>query len=360
MATSGTSGTLTISAATFIDDAIRRCGRNPSQLGADLMDACKRAIYFYLAGCANRGVNLWTITKTAIGVNPNQAYYNLPSGTVDVRRLLWRTVLFPSGGTPASSAGGTAANAFDQNVDTACVQTSQNGNISYDFGSGNTRAVTTLGLRPQGTLNLTLVLERSSDGVSWTTAYTVPADPGQTYTAMTDNTWYWFDVDAPLASRYWRIRETGGATLAMREVVFGVVDQEYPISRLNIDDYTALSNKTQTAPQPTQFWFDRKITPRVAVWPVPSGYFAGVIVAWTNRQIQDIGAFANEIEVPPRWHMAVITNAAYQCALTLGDIPLDRLANLNSEAKSAQYEAEVEERDDSPIYWYPGIRVYTT
>lgn len=57
----------------------------------------------------------------------------------------------------------------------------------------------------------------------------------------------------------------------------------YGMSR---DDYAALANKQTQAP-PTQFWFDRLISPTITLWPVPDADDTYALKYYRMRRIQD-------------------------------------------------------------------------
>jgi len=205
-----------------------------------------------------------------------------------------------------------------------------------------------------GTLTLAPVFEYSSDGSTWATLYTPTAG------SFTDGTWAWYDIPAPQTVQYYRVRETGGATMALREFYLGNTPIELPMSRLNIDDWSALPNKSTTG-KPLQFWIDRQLNyPVMNVWPVPDYTFEfSQVVATRHRHIQDIGTLLNTIEVPQRWHNALVCNLAALLALELPGVTPERIAMLDQMATRATKEAEDEERDNSPIYYVPGISVYS-
>jgi hypothetical protein len=131
------------------------------------------------------------------------------------------------------------------------------------------------------------------------------------------------------------------------------------MARLNRDDYTNLPNQNFTANQPYQFWFDRTIPqPTMYLWPVPNDPFIQMTV-WYSRQIMDVGALTDELEVPQRWYEATVFMLAHRMALEMPNVAPDRIAYLEKMSDRYLYEAEQEERDKSPIYFAPNISVYT-
>jgi len=356
MAYSGTIGQTVISVQTLIDHGARRCGKLAEELSVEQVQSARESLYFFLSNLANLGINYWAINKTVIGLNANQYIYTLPVGTIDTLNVMYRTMSQPSG-TYASSAGGTAAAVADDNPLTYCQQTSPNGNISVNYGSGNPQYIGSIGILPYianaGSSTWNYVFESSPDNSTWTTLYT------GTNVAVTDNQWLWQDIDPGANVQYYRMRATSGTTLGLRELYFGNNSTEITMSRLNRDDYTNLPNKNFTANQPFQFWFNRTIPqPEVYLWPVPSNTFVQMTV-WYSRQIMDVGDLSGQLEIPQRWYEAVLMNLAHRMSLELPAVPMDRIGYLEKMAMQYLNDAESEERDRSPIYLAPNISCYT-
>lgn len=153
----------------------------------------------------------------------------------------------PLNGTPASSAGGVAANAFDDNPATACTQSAPNGDISYDFGEGATQTIINVGFRPNSTQTLDLVFEVSdANFANWEEIAAPDADE---YLVSTN---YYFPLNAPVTGRGFRVRERGGATLTMQEVYFRgpghmVMQQEFGYDRIVNGQPTAIKSYIEGA-----------------------------------------------------------------------------------------------------------------
>lgn len=357
MAYSGTIGATTINTQKLIDHGARRCGKLAEELTAEQVLSARESLFFLLSNLANRGIQYWAINKLVVGLTANKYVYTLPSGTVDALNVLYRTLERPTG-SYSSSAGGTADNVGDQDIDTYCQQNAADGNISVSFGASNPIYAGSIGLMPYvasgGSAVWELILEYSEDNLTWKTLY----DLGSV--TVTDKEWIWTDIQTGENVSYYRVRIAGGSTLALREFYIGNTSREITMSRLNRDDYTNLPNKNFTANQPFQFWFDRTIPqPTLYLWPVPSSNFVQATV-WYSRQIMDVGALTDELEIPQRWYEATVMMLAHRMSLELPQVPIDRIATLERLATQYMYDAEQEERDRSPIYWAPNISVYTT
>ena len=356
MAYSGTVGTTVINVQTLIDHGARRCGKLAEELTSEQLISARESLFFLLSHLANKGINYWAINKKVFGLKADQYIYSMPLGCVDVLNVLYRTMNRPAGDY-ATSAGGTVSFVADNDIDTYCQQTSANGNISVFYGTDNPIYAGSIGFLPYvsggGTATWSIILEYSVDGSTWNTL----EDLGSI--VVTDNEWVWTDVDPGQTVEYYRIRAYNGTTLALREWYVGNNARLIQMSRLNRDDYTNLPNQNFTANQPYQFWFDRTIPQATMyLWPVPSDPFIQMTV-WYYRQIMDVGALTDELEVPQRWYEATVMMLAHRMSMELPQVSPDRIAYLEKMATQYLYEAEQEERDKSPIYFAPNIAVYT-
>jgi len=328
MAYSGTVSTTVINVQTMIDHGARRCGKLAEELTSEQVLSARESLYFALSALANRGINYWAINKKVFGLKADQYIYTMPLGCIDVLNVLYRTMNRPSGDYATSF-----------------------------YGTDNPIYAGSIGILPYvaggGTATWNIIYEYSVDGTTWRTL----EDLGQV--VVTDNEWIWTDVDPGQTVEYYRVRAYSGTTLALREWYVGNNARLIQMARLNRDDYTNLPNQNFTANQPYQFWFDRTIPqPTMYLWPVPNDPFIQMTV-WYSRQIMDVGALTDELEVPQRWYEAVVFLLAHRMALEMPNVAPDRIAYLEKMSDRYIYEAEQEERDKSPIYFAPNIAVYT-
>jgi len=355
MAYSGTVGTTVITVQTLIDHGARRSGKLAEELAVEQVQSAKESLFYVLSNLINQGINYWAIDKKVYGLSPDQYEYLLPLGGVDVLNALYRKMTrpTPNGAGAYFSSSGVTVNAFDNDVTTIDVQTSPNGNIGINFGLYNPIYAGSIGILPGTSGSFHILLEWSNDGVTWN----LLQDTG--VTTWVDGTWLWYDIDPGVTAQYYRMRETGGNTLAVREFYVGNNSTEVTMARLNRDDYTNLPNKNFTANQPYQFWFNRTIPQaKIVLWPTPSDPFVQMTV-WYSRQIMDVGDLSGQIEIPQRWYLAIQCMLAHQMAQELPGVDVARIGYLEQQAEKYFQMAEQEERDKSPIYFAPNISVYT-
>jgi hypothetical protein len=328
VAVSGTVSLTTFNTRKVIDHAFRKCRLPPEGVGGEQMTVAQETLYLILSSLANRGIQLWCIEKLILPLYVNQAAVPVGNGIVDLLNTNYRTIQYL---TPV-----TETVAVDR----------------VTFNLGTAEIVTTVGVNWLGA-SVAFNLQISPDNVVWTTVKSV-SDPGQGA-----GEWTWVDIDGSLATQYFRIVAPGGL-LDQDEVLVGNTPNEIVMARLNRDSYSNLPNKTFTG-KPLQFWLDRTLNePVMYIWPVPNESQAlGQVVTYVKRYIMDVGTLTEEIEVPQRWYEAIVYLLAARMAEELAQVEPGYVQVLDQKALRALSEAEMEERDNSPIYFTPNISIYT-
>jgi hypothetical protein len=322
----------TVSATVFNTDrlvttAARRCRLNSAQLTAEHWDIARNNLYLTLSDLANRGIPLWCITKIIMPLYEGVGDLTLPLGVVDVLNQNLRVLQEVTG----------------TNTDTATSRT-------VEFSSA--AHVSTAGVKWNAT-SVPIALERSDDGVTWTTVQS------ETPQAVTGE-WSWYDLQSVVDALYFRVRATSG-TLAFSDIYLGNNPNETPMARLNRDQYSALPDKTFKNNRPLQFWFDRTVRyPVMHLWPIPNATAESYqVVAWVHRQIMDVGTLTQEVEVPQRWYEAIVCQLARKMAREIAEVNPAVIPLLDNDAATALAYAQAEERDNSPMTIIPNISAYT-
>ncbi len=327
MATSGTISATTFTTRQVIEHASRRAGLAAERLTAEHISTANDSLYLLLSDLANQGAPLWCIERVILPLYDGN--YSVPTGvgTVDVLNANLR---------------------YLQEVTGTDVDTSTTRTIQFTTDT----EVTTVGVK-WAAASVPIALERSDDGVTWSTVQseTPNASAGE---------WTWFDISTVVASRYFRVRATSG-TLSFSLVYTGNSPTEIALGVLNKDDYTQLPNKSFTSSQPLQYWMDRQMPqPIMRLWPTPNDAAeVRQIVAWRHRYIMDVGSMTQTLDVPQRWFEAVVSMLAAKLVVEYPDADLNRSALLDQKAERALYVAQQEESDHSPVNIVPAIGVYT-
>ncbi len=354
-----TSNTYLFGTNTQVDDLFREAYERIGIIGNDLtplnVQSAIMSANLELASWPGKGLNLWLIQRDMFDVFPLQPIYQLPLNMVRILEVVAIQPLRILGGTAASSNGGVPANCFDPNSTAGCTQVAPNGNISYDFGMNNAYSILYAGVCPLTTTTYTLVVEYSFDGITWQTPYKAPT---QQYLA-TQTTW--FVIDRSVNARYWRIRETNGATLSIQQIYFsqptnnGVGDRLLgPISR---SEWMAISNKMSQG-FPSGFYFDETINPTMVLFPVPSANIYGnaTNILYTNyRYAQDVTQMFQTMEIPQRFYDALVAGLASR--LSLKFVP-DRYQMLKLDAQEAYMLAAKTDFENVTLRFQPDTNFY--
>ena len=355
MTTSGVTGQFNLTADSVIDMAFRQCNVSPSEKTPDQQLYAQSALELILKSLPNDGYERWAQQTTVIGLLPYVQTYYLPNGALEVIKVVQRQTQWPYTTGAALASSGNAANAFDSSLATACIQSAPNGYIGYNFGSGNASSTVYWGVNSFGTFTYSLLLEYSNDGILWYTA----DNQADTPTSYTDGQWVFYEIQFPVSAQYYRIRETGGSTLSMRSVFFGINPVDTTIGRFNRDSYETYPTKySTTSGIPIQFKVNEEPTGLyLQVWPVPTtGFYQLHVLYYT--QPQDVGVLQNNLDIPYRWQKAVISQLAYELAKYLPNIPPQTLGNLRQDAMLLMSQVNAADQDRSNVRFYVDMRSY--
>lgn len=350
MALSGETATYSFDVQEALDMAAGRAGIAPELMSAEIIQRSIRLANMMLSEFPNYRIQSWSVQQVFMPLYLYQANLVTPDGTVNILNVNLRTPARLAG-TYASSAGGVVANAFDSNFETILTQAAPNGNVSIQFITAT--AVQSIGLLWGTVGSFSVVLEFSNDGITW---YQV--DATQSITAI-DRQWTWFEVDGGQPALYYRIRETAGGTLVLRELVFGNTIASIPIPPLSRDDYYNMP-ASPTPGRPSQYWLDRqRRVPVMRLWPATgSGYAYSYMQAARQAHLQQINLMMNDVDVPYTWYEFFVAEWAARICEQFEEAKKDRLAELQTAALGKRVLAASEDRDASPITIKPFLNGY--
>ncbi len=325
MATSGTISTTTFNTLKVVDQAFRRCRLNAEQISSEMQDYAKDVLYLQLSELANGKTPSWCIQKQIYPFYEGQPDITLDVGTVEVLNANYRTLQEVTGSTTTTST-------------------------SYTVDFTTDTVVNTVGVKWSAAA-VTITLQVSSDGSSWTTV-------GTQTTAAASGAWTWTDISGAVAYRYFRF--TAGSAISYSEVFLGNTPSEIPMGSLNRDTYVAQSNKVFTG-RPTTYWFQRdRSQPVFHTWPAPnSDAEHAQLIIWRHRHIMDVGTLQQEIEVPQRWLEAIIAGLAARVAAETPTVDINLISTLEQKYTVALQKAWDGDNDGSPTFFQPRIGVYT-
>lgn len=138
--------------------------------------------------------------------------------------------------------------------------------------------------------------------------------------------------------------DSPAGTIAILEMVVRRSGIDTVVSPMMRDEYLAIPDKT-TEGLPNRYYFDRsRTTPTITLWPVPENS-TDTIYFYRMRTLQDVGSPTYTLDIPPRWHEAVVSGLSAKLAVKYAP---DRIGPLKGEAKSRFEEAKTEDRERAP------------
>ena len=251
MTTSGTR-TFNLDIAEVIEEAYERCGLE-ARTGYEIKTA-RRSLNLMFAEWTNRGLNLWTIKQKIL--NMAQSVSSYPVGTLTI--------------TVSSSES------FDI-TETITGGTSGATAIITSIPSTTSLAIT----YPVGTF---VVFDRLTGSVSGDSSVTTAVDFSSTRSSA--------DI---------------------LEVVLRRGNTDFQLDRISRGEYLNLPNKT-TLGRPSQFYFDRQISPSINLWNVPENSTDQLVYYYVDR-IEDAGSFANTTDLPFRFFPCMVAGLSYYIAM---------------------------------------------
>ncbi len=325
MATSGTVAQTTLDTSIVVDHAVRRCGLSSSSQTPETVEIAKQNLYLLLLNLANRGLNLWCVEESLMGMVEAQREYTLPDGTIRLLNVV-----------------------YSQNTRATGTDTIGAAAVSTDLASAT--QIVRYGFRPSANVTAAFTFQYSSDGVAWTTAQTLAS---QNWVA---NTWYWFEVDPMLEYQYYQI--TSATNFTLDEFYLCSTYTDTPLSQFNRDEWSQQTNKFNVGRPSTNYYFDKTVAPTLSLWPAPNNEF-DILRVWRHRFVQDVGSLTQQIEAPQQWYEAIVWMLAARLAFELPGVDPSRRAEVLQASEKFLMDAEMSESDNAPTYIFSNVDVYT-
>jgi hypothetical protein len=146
-------------------------------------------------------------------------------------------------------------------------------------------------------------------------------------------------------------------------ITYGSPSTDRLMFALSRTEYASLSNK-QSQGFPSQYWFDRLISPTLTFYLVPDGNGPYTANYYRFRQIQDsmIGG-GNQMDSPQRFLDAFVAGLAYRLCRIYppnlpGVTPIEFEALRKKDWDDAWMKAAKQDTEDVPQYIIPGISSY--
>lgn len=126
---------------------------------------------------------------------------------------------------------------------------------------------------------------------------------------------------------------------------------DYEMERISRKQYLDFPNKTDQG-RPSQFYFDRQITPVINLWQTPENS-TDQLVYYYVRRIEDAGRLVNTSAIPFRFYPCMVAGLAYYLAMKRAP---ERLQILKAVYEEEFQRAAEEDEDRVPLRLVPGRR----
>ena len=114
-------------------------------------------------------------------------------------------------------------------------------------------------------------------------------------------------------------------TVDILQIVLNRNGTDYEMDQISRANYASLPNKT-TQGRPSQYYFDRRISPIINVWATPENS-TDTLTYYYIQQMEDADYLYNNVEAPLRFYPCMVAGLAYYMAMKRAP---DRLQILKS------------------------------
>lgn len=326
---SGKIGQTVLDTATVISLAFRRTKIRPNTISDEMLETARQELFLLLTSdLANRGTQLFAVDTQLLPMTAGLAGLATPAGTIDILNANYR-YLQP----------------FQQTALTT-------------YAPVSATAITTLGLTWGGPA-VPFLLQYSQDGANWITLKSATPNASAGQTSL-------YDLDGAIPALFWQViadptSPIGTFPLTLTQVSFYGTLSQTPMAPYSRDDFANLSNTFFTG-RPFQFWLDRQDPwPIMRLWPTPqtNDQLNACIIIWRKRQIMDVGALSERLNVPNRWLTAIIDMLAARLGRSIIEVPPQMIPILDAQGDKSFNAVREEERENAPLRIQPGIYCYT-
>jgi len=192
-----------------------------------------------LLNVGNRGLNLWCVERAFLSVASGVKTYTTAPGTLDVLNVVYSKPTLVAGTFLATATGG----------ETALSVASPAVRVGVKFASGYTGALT---------------LSASTDGLVFEANTSVPS---ATYVA---GQYYWFALNSVSTNLSIAVDGPVAVYPVLSDIIVASAVYDLPLTQWNRDTYAAINAKDQSGSPSTSYFYEKKLTPTITLWPVPN------------------------------------------------------------------------------------------
>ena len=124
---------------------------------------------------------------------------------------------------------------------------------------------------------------------------------------------------------------------------------DFTLTQMSRSEYLRIPNKTSTG-QPSQYFFDRQVTPTITLWSTPDASYT--LVFYYVRRIEDADTLVNTTDAPFRFLPCMAAGLAYYIAIKRAP---DRIQILKAIYEEEFQRAAAEDASSTPLKLTPNI-----
>jgi len=124
---------------------------------------------------------------------------------------------------------------------------------------------------------------------------------------------------------------------------------DFTLTQMSRSEYLRIPNKDNTG-QPSQYFFDRQVTPTITLWSTPDASYT--LVFYYVRRIEDADALVNTTDAPFRFLPCMAAGLAYYIAIKRAP---DRIQILKAIYEEEFQRAAAEDASSTPLKLTPNI-----
>ena len=128
---------------------------------------------------------------------------------------------------------------------------------------------------------------------------------------------------------------------------------DFTLTQMSRSEYLTIPNKGTTG-QPSQYFFDRQVTPTITLWATPNATYT--LVYYYVSRIQDADALVNNADAPFRFLPCMVAGLAYYLAIKKAP---ERVQLLKSIYEEEFQRAAAEDANSTPLKLTPSMTYYS-
>ena len=106
---------------------------------------------------------------------------------------------------------------------------------------------------------------------------------------------------------------TSNYTDLLEVVIRNSSNVDTTLTKMSRSEYLSIPNKSSSG-RPTQFFYDRQVTPTLTLWPTPNSSADTLVYYFVNR-IQDVDTLQNTTDAPFRFLPCMVAGLSYYIAI---------------------------------------------